>query len=102
MQKLDDCVALNAVMAHAFAFNSPARITKVIARGNRREAVFLDDDDRRFFLKALGEACERTGWRQTSNQARVRRCLAFFAEREQPQIICVAAQLLRKHHDKRR
>ncbi|MDI1310912.1 transposase [Prosthecobacter sp.] len=34
-----------------------------MARGNRREMIFHDDDDRRFFLKAVGEACERTGWR---------------------------------------
>ena len=35
----------------------------VMARGNRREAIFLNDDDRRFFLHAPGQACERTGWR---------------------------------------
>jgi putative transposase len=35
----------------------------VMARGNRREMIFHDDDDRRFFLKALSEACEMTGWR---------------------------------------
>ena len=34
-----------------------------MARGNRREAIFLDDDDRRYFLKALGEAYAMTGWR---------------------------------------
>jgi len=33
-----------------------------MARGNRREAIFLDDDDRRFFLNCLSEACEKTGW----------------------------------------
>jgi len=35
----------------------------VMARGNRGEAIFLDDDDRRFFLQALSEACEKTVWR---------------------------------------
>jgi len=35
----------------------------VMARGNRREAIFLDDDDMRFFLQALSEACEKTAWR---------------------------------------
>jgi putative transposase len=35
----------------------------VMARGNRRERIFHDDVDRRFFLQSLGEACERTGWR---------------------------------------
>ena len=34
----------------------------VMARGNRRERIFCDDDDRRFFCATLGEACERTGW----------------------------------------
>jgi len=34
-----------------------------MARGNRRERIFTDDRDRRYFLQALGEACERTGWR---------------------------------------
>ncbi len=33
-----------------------------MARGNRRELIFHDEDDRRFFLKALSEACEMTGW----------------------------------------
>ena len=35
----------------------------VMARGNRREAIFLDDNDRRFLLKTLSEACGRAGWR---------------------------------------
>jgi len=28
-----------------------------MARSNRREAIFFDDDDRCAFLKTLGEAC---------------------------------------------
>jgi len=35
----------------------------VMARGNRRQAIFHDDDDRRFFLATLAEACGMTGWR---------------------------------------
>lgn len=34
----------------------------MMARGNRREAIFMDDDGRRFFLKAPSEACGMTGW----------------------------------------
>ena len=34
-----------------------------MARGNRREAIFHDDDDRRFFLATLAEACGMTGRR---------------------------------------
>jgi REP element-mobilizing transposase RayT len=33
-----------------------------MARGNRRETIFHDDDDRRFFLATLSEACAMTGW----------------------------------------
>jgi REP element-mobilizing transposase RayT len=35
----------------------------VMARGNRREKIFLDEADRGHFLEALGEACAMTGWR---------------------------------------
>jgi REP element-mobilizing transposase RayT len=35
----------------------------VLDRGDRREAIFLDDEDRERFLTTLGEACRRTGWR---------------------------------------
>ena len=34
-----------------------------MARGNRRESIFVDDADRRFFLHTLSEAVGRTGWR---------------------------------------
>jgi putative transposase len=33
-----------------------------MARGNRREDIFHDDDDRRFFLHTLSQACDMTGW----------------------------------------
>jgi REP element-mobilizing transposase RayT len=35
----------------------------VMDRGDRREAIFRDDEDRVKFLETLGEACGRTGWR---------------------------------------
>jgi REP element-mobilizing transposase RayT len=34
-----------------------------MARGNRRERIDLDEADRRFFLRTLGEACAMTDWR---------------------------------------
>ncbi|MCP5518641.1 MAG: transposase [Verrucomicrobiales bacterium] len=34
----------------------------MLNRGDRREAVFLDDTDRQRFLDTLGEACDKTGW----------------------------------------
>ena len=38
-------------------------IYHVMSRGNRREPIFLDDDDNQMFLDTLKEACVRTGWR---------------------------------------
>ncbi|MEM9281503.1 MAG: transposase [Verrucomicrobiota bacterium] len=35
----------------------------VMARGNRREPIVFDDEDRRLFVTTLGEACGMTGWR---------------------------------------
>lgn len=35
----------------------------VLARGNHRQAIFLDDADRQCFLATLGDTCEMTGWR---------------------------------------
>jgi REP element-mobilizing transposase RayT len=37
-------------------------IYHVMNRGDRREAIFMDDADRELFLDTLGQACERTGW----------------------------------------
>ena len=34
----------------------------VMSRGDRRENIFEDDEDRHRFLKTLAEACEKTGW----------------------------------------
>jgi putative transposase len=34
----------------------------VMSRGDRREAIFVNDDDRRLFLKTLVDACGKTGW----------------------------------------
>jgi putative transposase len=34
----------------------------VMSRGDRREAIFLEDADRDGFLRALGEACAKTAW----------------------------------------
>ena len=41
----------------------PGAVYHVMARGDRREAIFRDDDDRKMFLAALSEACGRTGWK---------------------------------------
>jgi REP element-mobilizing transposase RayT len=35
----------------------------VLDRGDRREAIFHDEEDRNLFLATLAQACKRTGWR---------------------------------------
>mgnify|MGYP001224274109 CR=1 FL=1 len=40
----------------------PGAIYHVMARGDRREAIFRDGLDRRMFLAVLEDACGRTGW----------------------------------------
>ena len=37
-------------------------IYHLMNRGDRREVIFLGDDDRLLFLETLGQACEKTGW----------------------------------------
>ena len=37
-------------------------IYHVMNRGDRREAIYRDDEDRATFLHTLGEACGKTGW----------------------------------------
>ncbi len=49
-------------MARKLRVQYPGAIYHVMNRGDRREAIFHDDEDRRLFLEALGEACEKTGW----------------------------------------
>ena len=37
-------------------------IYHLMNRGDRREPIFLNDQDRQLFLETLGETCGRTGW----------------------------------------
>jgi putative transposase len=50
-------------MARSIRIQSAGAYYHVMARGNRREDIFHDEDDRRFFLHTLSQACEMTGWR---------------------------------------
>jgi putative transposase len=40
----------------------PGAIYHVLSRGDRREAIFVDDGDYHDFLKTLAEACRKTGF----------------------------------------
>ena len=37
-------------------------IYHVMNRRDRREAIFLEDEDRPLFLETQGQACEKTAW----------------------------------------
>src|SRR6266480_7862915 len=37
-------------------------IYQVMNRGDRREPIFIDNEDRRLFLETLRETCEKAGW----------------------------------------
>ena len=50
-------------MPRSLRIEFPSGYYHVMARGKRRETIFHDDDDRRFFLATLSEACAVTGWR---------------------------------------
>ena len=49
-------------MARQLRIEYAGAIYHVMSRGDRREAIFKDDEDRRRFLTTLGEACGKTGW----------------------------------------
>src|SRR6266511_2175352 len=40
----------------------PGAIYHVMSRGDRREPIFRDDEDRKLFLATLGECCGKTDW----------------------------------------
>ena len=50
-------------MARPLRLESEGRIYHVLNRGNYRSALFRGAKTRAAFLKCLGEACRRTGWR---------------------------------------
>jgi len=54
---------ISAIMARRPRLEYAGAVYHVMDRGDRGEDIFLDPEDRRRFLRTLGQACERTGWR---------------------------------------
>jgi putative transposase len=50
-------------VARTIRIEFPGAIYHVMSRGDRREAIFLEDSDRELFLSALEQARAKTGWR---------------------------------------
>ena len=51
-----------AAVARKLRIEYSGAIYHVMNRGDRREDIFLDDQDRTGFLDTLGQACEKTAW----------------------------------------
>ena len=49
-------------MARKLRLQYPGAIYHVMNRGDRREDIFLSDNDRALFVRTLAEACEKTDW----------------------------------------
>src|SRR5260370_39832951 len=49
-------------MARPLRIEYPGAIYHVISRGDRREAIFRTEADRKLFLDLLDQTCRRTGW----------------------------------------
>ena|SRR5436190_9253488 len=49
-------------MARKLRVEYPGAIYHVMNRGDRREAIFVDDLDRQLLMESLPEACEKTDW----------------------------------------
>jgi hypothetical protein len=49
-------------MARKLRVQYPGAIYHVMNRGDRREAIFTDAEDRHLYLATLGEASEKTDW----------------------------------------
>ncbi|MGE3310721.1 MAG: transposase [Limisphaerales bacterium] len=50
-------------MARKLRVEYAGAVYHVMSRGDRRESIFRDDQDRGRFVETLGECCAKTGWR---------------------------------------
>jgi REP element-mobilizing transposase RayT len=50
-------------MSRPLRIEFPGGLYHVTSRGDRREDIFLDDEDRQHWLKLLGHVCDRFDWR---------------------------------------
>ena len=56
-------------MARKLPVEYSGAIYYVMNRGDRREPMFKDDEDRRRFMATLGEARKKTGWEVHANSS---------------------------------
>ncbi len=55
-------MVLSLIMARPLRIEYPGAVYHLTARGNRREDIYLDDEDRISFLKIVGKTVSRYNW----------------------------------------
>ena len=61
---------LGTGMARKLRLEYAGAIYHVMDRGDRREDIFWDDEDRERFMETLDECCGKTDWRSAANAVR--------------------------------
>lgn len=73
-------------MARKLRIQYPGAIYHVMNRGDRREAIFEDDEDRQRLLETLAQACQKTGW-QVHAYCLMRNHFHLVLETPQPNLV---------------
>ena len=73
-------------MARKVRIQYPGAIYHVMNRGDRREAIFEDDEDRERLLETLTQACQKTGW-QVHAYCLMRNHFHLVIETPQPNLV---------------
>jgi len=79
-------------MARKVRIQYPGAMYHVMNRGDRREAIFADDEDRERFLETLAETCEKTQW-QVHAYCLMRNHFHLVLETPQPNLVAGMAWL---------
>lgn len=80
-------------MARKVRIQYPGAIYHVMNRGDRREAIFGDDEDRERLLQTLTAACQKTGW-QVHAYCLMRNHFHLVLETPQPNLVAGMKWLL--------
>src|SRR5271168_1345006 len=73
-------------MARKLRIQYAGAVYHVMHRGDRREAVFEDDQDRQRFLETVSEACQKTAW-QIHAYCLMRNHFHLVVETPQPNLV---------------
>ncbi len=80
-------------MARKLRIQYPGAIYHVMNRGDRREPIFADDEDRQRLLETLAQACQKTGW-QVHAYCLMRNHFHLVIETPQPNLVAGMKWLL--------